>query len=158
MRLTKKFLLITPLFISLLFSCKTEKEQAVVEKDTSVAEVVEKVEPEATLTVEKVHFDYDKSDVKAEYKESLKKVAEFMAKKPDAKVEVEGHCDSRGTTQYNLALGQRRADSVRAFLKTLGVDENRVVTKSRGKEELTCQTDTEPCHASNRRVQIRVVG
>ena len=116
----KKSLLFAPLAFSLVFSCKTHDES---EKNAVKKAAVEKKEvPQVsnlTLDVTKVNFDYDKSDIKVEFQADLGKVAEFLKKMPKAKLELDGHCDERGTTQYNLGLGQRRADSVRNYLKTL---------------------------------------
>ena len=88
-------------------------------------------------------FDLDKSDLKDEARAALQKNAEWLKSWPTTKVTVEGHCDSRGTTEYNLALGERRASAVRDYLVSLGVDGPRVQPISKGKEAPFCTEENE---------------
>ena len=109
----------------------------------------------AQLNAEKpltdVFFDYDKSDVKDEGRAALQKNAEWLRRWPSVKVTVEGHCDSRGTPEYNLALGERRANTVRSYLASLGVPADRIVVVSKGKEQPFCNEENEGCWSQNRR-------
>ena len=101
-------------------------------------------------------FDYDKADIRADAKEALSADAEFLRKWPTLKVNLEGHCDERGTREYNLALGQRRAASARDFLVSLGIDASRLQIVSYGKERPFCTGQTEDCWQKNRRAHFVV--
>jgi len=101
--------------------------------------------------LETVLFDYDKADLSELARTSLQKNADWMRKWTATKVTVEGHADSRGTSEYNLALGERRAAAVRDYLVSLGVSAERLAIVSKGEEEPTCRDDTEMCWSQNRR-------
>ncbi len=98
-----------------------------------------------------IHFDFDKSFIREDAKPKLQAVADYMKKNPDAKVQVEGHCDERGTSEYNFALGERRANSAKKYLAGLGVDAARLSTISYGEERPSCMEHNEDCWAKNRR-------
>lgn len=100
---------------------------------------------------EDVHFDFDKYDVKDNDKPTVKAVADWMSKNTAARLSVEGHCDDRGTNEYNLALGDRRAKAVKDYLVSLGVPSSRVDMISYGEEKPLCKDQTEECWAKNRR-------
>jgi peptidoglycan-associated lipoprotein len=105
--------------------------------------------------VKTVYFDYDRSEIKGDQRPT-EKSAEFM-KSDRAKgrtILIEGHCDERGTREYNMALGQRRADSVKAFLVSRGVEESRLTTLSRGKEVPAVQGTGEAVWSKNRRCEF----
>ena len=99
---------------------------------------------------DRVFFDYDKSKFKNEGVETLKRQAAFLLKNPSLTVTVEGHCDQRGTREYNLALGERRAYSVKSFLVTLGVKDDRISVISYGKEKPQTEGDNEEAWARSR--------
>ncbi len=101
--------------------------------------------------LENIHFDYDKSFIRDDAKPVLREVAAFMKKNPGAKVQIEGHCDERGTPEYNLALGQRRADSTKKYLVNLGIDGSRLSTISYGEEKPADPGHNEAAWAKNRR-------
>jgi len=103
-----------------------------------------------------VHFDYDKSTLSAEAKENLQKDVDFMKAHPNAVVQIEGHCDHHGSIEYNLALGERRAKSVRAYMINLGVQGSRLTTISYGKEKPLDSSETETADAKNRRANFVV--
>ena len=106
---------------------------------------------EALIEVgDRVYFDYDKSNFKDTGVETLKRQARFLLKNPDLTVTIEGHCDQRGTREYNLALGERRAYAVKSFLVTLGLDKNRISVISYGKEKPQSQGDNEEAWSSSR--------
>ena len=105
-----------------------------------------------------INFDYDKYNIKDEYKSELKSVASWMTKNSAAKLSVEGHCDDRGTNEYNLALGDRRAKAVKDYLVSLGVSSSKVETISYGEEKPLCTEQTEECWAKNRRAHFAVLG
>ncbi len=98
-----------------------------------------------------VYFDYDSSQIKDSERAAIETVADSMKKNSAGGVIVEGHCDERGSTEYNLALGERRALAVRAYLIGLGVDGARVQTKSFGEERPVCPEHEENCWSKNRR-------
>ena len=96
-------------------------------------------------------FDTDKADIRSDAREALAKTADFLKSEPSIKVTIEGHCDERGSTEYNLGLGDRRAAAVKAYLVSLGVSADRMTTVSFGKEKPFCQEHGEPCWQQNRR-------
>jgi peptidoglycan-associated lipoprotein len=98
-----------------------------------------------------VHFDYDRYDIMEADKATLQRQAAWLAKYPSVRVTVEGHCDERGTREYNLALGARRANAVKEYLVSLGASASRVDTISYGKERPMCTESSEDCYAQNRR-------
>jgi peptidoglycan-associated lipoprotein len=100
---------------------------------------------------DRVFFDYDKSDIKAEGRQVLQRQADWLKKYSNVTVTVEGHCDERGTREYNLALGERRATAVKKMLVALGVAANRVSTISYGKERPAVVGSNEAAYAQNRR-------
>ena len=100
---------------------------------------------------DRVFFDFDKSDIKPEGRTVLQRQADWLKKYPNVTVTVEGHCDERGTREYNLALGERRATAVKKMLTALGVAANRVSTISYGKERPAVVGSTEAAWAQNRR-------
>ena len=98
-----------------------------------------------------VHFDYDRYNLRDEEKAILQRQATWLNRYPAVRVTVEGNCDERGTREYNLALGARRANSVKEYLVSLGVSTGRVDTISYGKERPICSESNEACWAQNRR-------
>jgi peptidoglycan-associated lipoprotein len=96
-------------------------------------------------------FDYDKADLRDDARATLAANADWLKKYPSIQVLVEGHCDERGTSAYNLALGDRRANAARDYLASLGVDGSRLKTVSYGKERPICTESNEGCWQRNRR-------
>jgi peptidoglycan-associated lipoprotein len=96
-------------------------------------------------------FDLDQNELRADARTALQKDAQWLAKWPDTRVSIDGHCDERGSAEYNLALGERRATAVRDYLVSLGVSPNRLATKSLGKESPFCTAEGEGCWSQNRR-------
>ncbi len=101
--------------------------------------------------VKDAYFDYDKADIRADTRDNLQATAQFLRTNAQVKVVLEGHCDERGSTEYNLALGDRRAAAAKQFLVSLGITADRVETVSYGKEKPFCSASTEECYAQNRR-------
>ena len=102
-------------------------------------------------TVKDVYFDYDKSDIRSDQQAAIQSDAQFLNQHSNINFTVEGHCDSRGSTEYNLALGDQRASSVKSALVSAGVSANRVKTISYGKEKPFCMEENESCWQQNRR-------
>jgi peptidoglycan-associated lipoprotein len=105
-----------------------------------------------------VHFAYDQYTVEDNDKQILSRQAAWLAKYPSVRLTVEGHCDERGTREYNLALGARRANAVKEFLVGQGVSTARVETVSYGKERPICTQSDEACWAQNRRGVSTITG
>jgi peptidoglycan-associated lipoprotein len=104
-----------------------------------------------TQEVQDAYFDLDKADIRSDARTALGKTADFLRKYPQAKVVIEGHCDERGSTEYNLALGDRRAAAVKQYLVSLGIGADRMTTLSYGKEKPFCMESNEDCWQRNRR-------
>lgn len=102
-------------------------------------------------------FDYDKYDVRESYKAEMQSVYSWMTKNSSATLSIEGHCDERGTNEYNLALGDRRAKSVKDFLVSFGVPSSRMETISYGEEKPACNDQSEECWAKNRRAHLVIL-
>lgn len=100
---------------------------------------------------EHIYFAFDKSNIDAVAQEVLMRKAEFLKENPNIYFTIEGHCDERGTNEYNLALGERRAESAKSFLVDLGIEAYRISTVSYGEERPLCMENTEECWAKNRR-------
>jgi peptidoglycan-associated lipoprotein len=100
---------------------------------------------------EDIYFDFDRSDLKPETQEILKRKAEWLRKNPGESVIIEGHCDERGTNEYNLALGDRRAQSAMNFLNDLGIAKSRLITISYGEERPADPRHNETAWSKNRR-------
>ena len=101
-----------------------------------------------------VYYEFDSINLAAEAQETLKQNAEWMKAHPQSRVEVEGHCDDLGSAEYNLALGAKRAQTAKDFLVNQGVDADRLVTISYGKEAPACFEQTEECRVKNRRARF----
>jgi peptidoglycan-associated lipoprotein len=100
---------------------------------------------------EDIYFDFDKATLTPSAQDNLLRKAEWLRENPDVTVTIEGHCDARGTNEYNLALGDRRAESAKAFLVDLGIAVSRITTISYGEERPVCTQQDEECWAKNRR-------
>ncbi len=105
----------------------------------------------ATAPLLPVFFNYDEAELLPEGQATLQQNAAWMRRWTSTRVRVEGHCDERGTNEYNLALGDSRAAAVRDYLVSLGVDASRVTTVSRGEEAPFCIEEHEGCWSRNRR-------
>jgi len=101
-----------------------------------------------------VMFDYDQFAIRDDQRATLQKNADYLRRWTSVRVSVEGHADLRGTNEYNLALGERRANSVREYLTGLGIAADRFAVSSKGEETPLCTEDSEACHARNRRVHF----
>jgi peptidoglycan-associated lipoprotein len=104
--------------------------------------------------IKDVYFDYDKSDIRSDQQSSLTSDAQFLNQHTDISFTIEGHCDDRGSTDYNLALGDQRATSVKNALTASGVNASRIKTISYGKEKPFCNEDNEACWQQNRRGHV----
>jgi peptidoglycan-associated lipoprotein len=105
-----------------------------------------------------IHFDYDRADLRDADRSILSQNADTLKKFDFLRITVEGHCDERGSVEYNLALGERRAKAAYDYLVSLGVDASRLKTVSYGKEVPLCQESNEECWARNRRAHFAITG
>ena len=105
----------------------------------------------ATVSSDRIFFDTDKSDVDVQDQATLQSQAAWLSKYPQKRVTIEGHCDERGTREYNLALGERRANAAKNAMVALGVDATRITTISYGKERPDATGSDEEAFAKNRR-------
>ena len=101
--------------------------------------------------VRDAYFDYDKAEIRPDARAALSKTGDFLKNYPRFKVTIEGHCDERGSTEYNLGLGDRRAAAVKQYIVSLGVSADRISTVSFGKEKPFCMEHNEACWQQNRR-------
>lgn len=122
----------------------------------TVEELNERAHAEGLLV--EVYFDFDRSDLGAEARAALERNARFLRQEPGVRLTIEGHCDERGTHEYNLALGQLRASTAREFLIRLGIEPGRLATVSYGEHEIVCFASNEACWALNRRAYFRITG
>lgn len=104
-----------------------------------------------------IYFDFDKSELRAEAKDVLKDKADFLRDNPQYSVRVEGHCDERGTNEYNLALGDRRAHAAKKYLMALGISEDRISTISYGEERPADPRSTPEAWDKNRRDEFEAI-
>jgi peptidoglycan-associated lipoprotein len=99
-------------------------------------------------------FDFDKSDIRPDARDALTRSASFLRSNPNVTIQIEGHCDERGSTAYNLGLGDRRSNSARDFLMSLGISGDRITTISYGEERPFCTASDENCWQQNRRAHL----
>jgi len=163
-----KKILISIVLANLLVACASEKPK---EPEAAPAPVVENAapapapapvvavdplnDPTSILAKRSVYFPFDVSAVQDEDKPLVEAHAKYLSEHPDRKVRVEGNCDERGSSEYNLALGQRRADSVKKMLILGGAKASQIETISYGKEKPVCTEHNEACWKQNRRSDIK---
>ena len=118
----------------------------------------ELTDPASPLSKRSVYFDYDSNAVKDEYRGLVTAHSRYLADKRDSRIRIEGNCDERGSREYNLALGQRRAESVKKVMTVLGVSDGRIETTSYGEEKPVAMGHDEAAWAQNRRADIKYSG
>ncbi len=111
-------------------------------------------DPESPLFKRSIYFDFDSYSVKPQYQATLQAHANYLKANKDRKIRIEGNTDERGTTEYNLALGQRRSDAVRKSLNLLGVSDSQIEAVSFGKEKPKAEGSNEAAWQENRRADI----
>ena len=115
-------------------------------------------DPNNILSKRSVYFDFDSNAVKDEYRPLIQAHSKYLAEHRDAKIRIEGNCDERGSREYNLALGQRRAEAVKKIMTVLGVTDQRIETISYGEEKPAAMGHDEAAWAKNRRADIKYAG
>lgn len=166
----KKSLLISFLFMCLLVSACAKKQTVTpedVDDQTATEQSAENSfaqEPsvrgadfEKNSALETVHFAFDSSAISDEVMVTLKNNVRYLKDNPKVNVVIEGHCDERGTTEYNLALGQKRAVKVKEIYVQLGIKPKRIVTMSYGKEMPIDKRHNEAAWAKNRRAETKII-
>ena len=119
---------------------------------TAAAPTAEPTQDEIfTREVRDAYFDFNKADIRPDARTALAQTAQYLRSYPTERVTIEGHCDERGSTEYNLALGDRRASAAKQYLVSLGISADRINTVSFGKEKPFCMQSTEDCYQQNRR-------
>jgi peptidoglycan-associated lipoprotein len=126
-------------------------------KPSSSLEAARKGQAPAPSPLKDVFFDFDRYDLRADAREVLKNNAGWLKANASARVEIEGHADERGTNEYNLALGAKRAQSAKDYLVTLGISKERLSTISYGEELPVCKDNNEGCWQKNRRDRFVVI-
>lgn len=174
----KKSVILFLALIFILFGCSKKKEpvldnQLKTKQDTAVAapkpqasETVphidssaireEQLQRDAKVALRTIYFNYDAFLISDESRNTLVEIGKFMKKYSDVKIKIEGHCDERGSSEYNMALGQKRADEAKKYLVTYGVSSNRFTTISWGEERPAVQGETEEAWAKNRRDEFSI--
>jgi len=134
----------------------SEKTSQLNDKNKLEQEALPPQVPEKKFNNENIHFAFDSSDLSDEARDILKNNADYLRLKSKLDVTVEGHCDARGTDTYNIALGKRRAESVKKFLVGQGIKTDRIVTVSYGENKPIASGQDETSWAKNRRAQILI--
>ncbi|MEK6562491.1 MAG: peptidoglycan-associated lipoprotein Pal [Candidatus Binatota bacterium] len=124
---------------------------------SSSLEAARRDQAPAPSPLKDIYFNYDKYDLKTEARETLKANANWLKTNASARVEIEGHADERGTNEYNLALGAKRAQAARDYLATLGISKERLSTISYGEELPVCKEQNEECWQKNRRGRFVII-
>ncbi|MBI4057663.1 MAG: peptidoglycan-associated lipoprotein Pal [Elusimicrobia bacterium] len=160
----KRNLLISLTLIGLIsLACAPRK--TVKEESTETAQVPHEETPELNIRgsefqsvseLKTTYFEYDRYELDQNARKTLQNNAALLKRNPGWEVLIEGHCDERGTTQYNLALGQKRAKAAREYYVHLGVSGNKLATISYGKEKPNCAESNDACWSKNRRVETKV--
>jgi peptidoglycan-associated lipoprotein len=166
-----KKLVISVVLLNLLVACASEKPKAPEAAAPAPAPVVEAPapapapapvvevdplnDPTSILAKRSVYFPFDVSAVQAADKPVVEAHAKYLSEHPDRKVRVEGNCDERGSKEYNLGLGQRRADSVKQMLMLGGAKASQIETVSYGEEKPVCTEHKESCWMQNRRSDMK---
>jgi peptidoglycan-associated lipoprotein len=131
-------------------------EEAVSDQSVAGVSITSKsTATQAVLANAVIYFDYDQSNLTAKSIQALKGVSDLMKRNQKITISIEGHADERGTREYNLALGQRRAESVASYLIANGVSRNRLITKSYGEERPLSLGSNDTAWSKNRRVEIK---
>ena len=139
-----------------LVGCATQQPVKKVVEETPPPPPKEEVKPEPPkpLEFEKVYFEYNKAELKDSSKDALKRAVDVLLARPEVKINVEGYCDERGTDEYNMELGWKRAYTVRDYLKKIGLDESRLFPISYGRSRPATVGTDESAWSRNRRVEL----
>jgi peptidoglycan-associated lipoprotein len=139
----------------------TDTARITVNTPAAAAEEAPRARPDVTgsgfdQNVKDIHFEYDKAEIAPQEMSILQSNATWLKANANVRFTIEGHCDERGSEEYNLALGDRRANAVKEFLVSQGIAANRIMTVSYGEERPVCREETEVCFAQNRRAAFKL--
>lgn len=132
-------------------------EERIVPEEGEITETVITPEEEARSVFRDIHFEFDKYSIRPEARPVLDSIADFLYRNKKYNVVIEGHCDERGTNEYNLALGEQRAKSAQSYLASLGVLPSRIIIMTYGEEKPLCTEHDETCWQRNRRAHFVLV-
>ena len=149
------FALLTLLFFNACSSLQVTEEAVADQSVAGVSLTSKSTAAQAVLANAVVYFEYDQSNLSAKSIQALKGVSGLMKRSPKMTISIEGHADERGTREYNLALGQRRAESVANYLIVNGIKRNRLIIKSYGEERPLSLGSNDTAWSKNRRVEIK---
>ncbi|RJQ23979.1 MAG: peptidoglycan-associated lipoprotein Pal [Nitrospiraceae bacterium] len=135
---------------------KMPEDRQVPASDVKAMDIPAQAEKKDTFEFKDVLFDYDKYNIRQDAGTALDSTAEWLKKNKNINVVIEGHCDERGTNEYNLALGDRRAKAVRDYLSSLGISSGRMSFVTYGEEKPLCTEQNESCRQKNRRAHFVV--
>lgn len=161
-RIKKVIITIAIATLAVMQGCSHTKKETAAAPDTAAQQIVT---PEAEDTdvmaegkiLNTIYFNYDKADLQPSSIEVLKKIGAWLSKNPEKKIRIEGHCDERGTDEYNIALGERRALAAKNYLSTMGVSMQNITTLSFGEEKPAAPGHTEDAWSQNRRDEFKIV-
>jgi peptidoglycan-associated lipoprotein len=167
----KKYIILflSAFLVTLLLGCAAKKKEPVQPSKPKAEEKVKPEEPkpeeeevitgeeELKESLQNIYFDFDKYFLRSEAKETLAKNAEYLKANLSVKIKIEGHCDERGTVEYNLALGEKRARSAMEYLINLGIEPKRISIISYGKERPVDPGHNEEAWAKNRRDEFVII-
>lgn len=155
MNLYQEFLIIAGIICGLAGCASTSDEMATVTKAASV-QSSEVTNSSSIMSDTNIYFEYDKSDLSMDASSQIRSLANALKSNNSSKITIEGHCDERGTREYNLALGERRANSVKDLLILNGVNSKRIRTVSYGEEKPAVSGSNESAWSKNRRAIVKV--
>lgn len=134
--------------------------ESITERDLAKAQSqdIESSIREIQSKLKDVYFEYDRYDITEDSKSVVKELSQILSKNKNIKVIIEGHCDERGTNEYNLGLGDRRTHTVKNYLMSLGIPSKSIETVSYGEEKPVCKENNETCWSKNRRAHFVLTG
>lgn len=134
--------------------------ESITERELSKAESqdIESSIREIQKKLKDVYFDYNRYDLTEDSKVVVRELSQILSKNKKIRVIIEGHCDERGTNEYNLGLGDKRAHAVKSYLMSLGIPSKTIETVSYGEEKPVCKEGNEACWAKNRRAHFVLIG
>ncbi|HDS15685.1 MAG TPA: peptidoglycan-associated lipoprotein Pal [Proteobacteria bacterium] len=138
----------------------SQMEQSEIARPATIASASIKVGDRAVDLGDRIfpiYFDFDRSELSGEARETLSELAQWLKNNPSIVLRVDGHCDERGSNEYNLALGERRASSAKKYLVYLGIAPERLETMSYGEEKPSCTEANESCWSRNRRDDFTII-
>ena len=153
----KKVLLVLTAGLLVFASCSKKETTEDSRSSTAIGYGIGGSDADQSGALKTVNFEYDRSSLTSAAKDTLKNNAEWLKKNSNLSIQIEGHCDSRGTIEYNVALGERRAISVKNYLANLGVKRSKMSTISYGKERPLVYAENQSAWAKNRRANFIVV-